>query len=682
MTTPDPPVVENLRILVIEDVSSDAELEIRELRRAGIQGEWRRVETEAEFRAALDSFAPEVVLADYSLPSWNGMKALEVVRELRPDVPFIVVTGSIDEETAAACIKSGADDYILKERLGRLPHAVRAAREAWATRLARRKAEEELRLSHSALEAAADGIVITELDGAVVWANPAFTRMTGYELGEVIGKNPRLFRSGVQREAFYRQMWKTIEAGDVWRGELYSRRKDGTLYVEEMAITPVLGEQGEITHYVAIKQDVTPRKRQEEVIQNLATRDLLTGLPNQSVLREEIERIVGSAGRPIASLVLLDIDRFSILNGALGHPAGDRLLVELAERMGAFLPKGGRLYRFGGDEFAVLLEASDLPEAETFAEALRASIDGTRFTSEGVIFDVTASLGVVPVEPPRTAAATLALADAALHLAKDEGRNRCVTCREDPAGRRAMDDLGRWAARVRDALRQDRLRLLAQRIVSLRTGESEHEEVLVRLVDESGGLIAPGAFLPAAERFGLVTALDRWVVTHVVALLSASPGRRLFVNLSGTSLGDRGLLSEIEALVSHSGLPPGALTFEITETAAIADITGLQHWARRLKELGCGFALDDFGTGFSSFAYLQALPVDLVKIDGSFVRDLDTNPTNRALVGAMAAVAHALGKTVVAEMVERAPVADVLRGLGVEYGQGWFWGRPEPAERS
>ena len=163
--------------------------------------------------------------------------------------------------------------------------------------------------------------------------------MTGYELEEVIGQNPRLLRSGVQREAFYRQMWETIEAGGVWRGELYNRRKDGTLYVEEMAITPVRGEQGEITHYVAIKQDVTPRKRQEEVIQNLATRDLLTGLPNQSVLREEIERIVGrSAGRPAASLVMLDVDRFSLLNGALGHPAGDRLLVELAGADGADPP--------------------------------------------------------------------------------------------------------------------------------------------------------------------------------------------------------------------------------------------------------------------------------------------------------------------------------------------------------
>jgi len=670
------------RVLVLEDVPSDAELEVRELVRAGLAGEWRRVETEAEFREALETFGPEVVLADYSLPSWNGLEALKVVRALRPELPFVIVTGSLDEETAAGCIKAGADDYVLKERLARLPHAVRSAREVWAERVARRRAEEELRLRNTALVAAADGIIITDSTGTIAWANPAFTSMTGYTLEEVRGQNPRILRSGVQREAFYRQMWDTIASGGVWRGELYNRRKDGSLYVEEMTITPVLDEDGAITHYVAIKQDVTGRRRQEEVIQSLATRDLLTGLPNQAVLREELGRIVEGGGDPDgASLVLLDVDRFSLLNSSLGHPAGDRLLVQLAERLAEELPREARLYRFGGDELAVLLPGTALPEAEKVAESLRAAVDGLRFVSEEVVFDVTASLGVVPVEASRGAAATLALADAALHAAKDEGRNRWVSSAGDLAGRRAMDDLGRWAARVKDALRQNGLRLLAQRIVDLATGETAHEEVLVRLVDDSGGLVAPGAFLPAAERFGLMPALDRWVTSRSIELLTASPGRQLFVNLSGTSLGDRALLSEIEGLVAKSGLPAGALTFEITETAAIADIPGLQRWARRLKELGCGFALDDFGMGFSSFAYLQALPVDLVKIDGSFIRDLDSSTTNQALVGAMVTVAHALGKTVVAEMVERGTVAEILKGLGVEQGQGWYWGRPEPAER-
>ena len=683
MSKPESSAPLPLRVLILEDVSTDAELVIRELRRAGVTADWVRVETEAAFRAELARPDLEVVLADYSLPGWNGMAALAVVREVRPELPFIVVTGSINEETAADCIKAGADDYVLKERLSRLPHAIRSARDAWATRLARGEAESELRLRNLALEAAANGIVITDTQGVVVWANPAFTEMTGYTLEEARGQHTRLLRSGVQREAFYRQMWETVMAGSVWRGELYNRRKDGSLYLEEMSITPVRRDGAAITHFVAIKQDVSQRKKQEELIQNLATRDLLTGLPNQAVLRADIERLVGSEGAAATgTLVMLDIDRFALLNDALGHPAGDRLIVGLAERLAMALPAGATLYRFGGDEFSALLPQTPLSEAEGVAETLRGSVDGMRFESEGVVFDVTASLGLAPVEASKSAAATLSLADMALQMAKKAGRNRCVSCSDIAVGLRTAGDLGRWAARVKDAIRDDRLRLLTQKIVDLGTGETEHEEVLVRLVSEEGELIPPGAFLGAAERFGLMPALDRWVVTRSIALLSASPNRRLFVNLSGTTLGDGALLSDIEKLVVESGLPAGALSFEITESAAIADISGLQRWARRLKELGCGFALDDFGTGFSSFSYLQALPVDILKIDGSFVKDLDTNPTNSALVSAMVAVAHALGKTVVAEMVEKSSVADILRDLGVEFGQGWLWARPEPAERS
>ncbi len=674
MASSDPASGESVRILILEDEPLDAELEIRELRRAGLVPEWTRVETESDFAERLRTFEPELVLADFSLPGWNGLAALRRVREQGIELPFIVVTGSLDEETAADCIKAGADDYVLKERLARLPYAVRSAREAWATRVARRRAEDALRLRNAALEATANGVVITDIAGTILWVNEAFSELTGYRRDEALGKNPRILRSGVQTEAFYRQLWETITAGGVWRGELLNRRKDGSLYLEEMTITPVRGAKGSIEHFVAVKQDTTARHRQEEVIRSLATRDLLTGLSSQAQLRLDVEKAAQSGES--GALVMLDIDRFALLNDALGHSTGDRLLVELAGRLAERLPEGATLYRFGGDELAVLASKATLEEAEALAEELRRRAAAVRVESEGTVFDVTVSAGLAPIDATRSGAGALALADAALQAAKTAGRDRIVTYRQEPAEQAELDELGRWAARLKDALRDGQLRLVVQKIVALADAGSDRGEALVRMVDDSGGLIPPGSFLPAAERFGLVSALDRWVVEKAVELLASGKAHRLFVNLSGSSLGSAALLSEIEALVVRAGLPPGALTFEITETAAIADITGLQRWARRLKELGCAFALDDFGTGFSSFAYLQNLPVDLVKIDGSFVYDLDNNPTNRALVQAMVTVAHALGKAVIAEKVERQGVADILAELGVEFGQGWLWGKP------
>lgn len=674
MASSDPASGESVRILILEDEPLDAELEIRELRRAGLAPEWTRVETESDFADRLRTFEPELVLADFSLPGWNGLAALRRLREQGIELPFIVVTGSLDEETAADCIKAGADDYVLKERLARLPYAVRSAREAWATRVARRRAEDALRLRNAALEATANGIVITDANGTILWVNPAFGELTGYSREEAAGRNPRILKSGVQTEVFYRQMWETITAGGVWRGELLNRRKDGSLYLEEMTITPVRGAKGSIEHFVAVKQDTTARHRQEEVIRSLATRDLLTGLSSQAQLRLDVEKAAQSGES--GALVMLDIDRFALLNDALGHSTGDRLLVELAGRLAERLPEGATLYRFGGDELAVLASKTTLEEAEALAEELRRRAAAVRVESEGTVFDVTVSAGLAPIDATRSGAAALALADAALQAAKTAGRDRIVTYRQEPAEQAELDELGRWAARLKDALRDGQLRLVVQKIVALPDAGSDRGEALVRMVDDSGGLIPPGSFLPAAERFGLVSALDRWVVETAVDLLASGKASRLFVNLSGSSLGSAALLSEIEALVVRAGLPPGALTFEITETAAIADITGLQRWARRLKELGCSFALDDFGTGFSSFAYLQNLPVDLVKIDGSFVYDLDSNPTNRALVQAMVTVAHALGKAVIAEKVERQGVADILAELGVEFGQGWLWGKP------
>jgi diguanylate cyclase (GGDEF)-like protein/PAS domain S-box-containing protein len=550
-------------------------------------------------------------------------------------------------------------------------------------RRAQRKAESELRLRTSALEATANAVVITDRNGTIDWVNPAFCVSTGYAAHEVVGQNPRILKSGVHPEAFYRKLWATVLSGDTWRGEVFNRRKDGSVFLEEMAITPLMGPEGRPTHFIAIKQDITERKKQESEIRLLSTRDLLTGLPNQGALRQDLTKAserarVGARG----ALLFLDLDRFALVNDSLGHAAGDHLLMLLADRVSSLLPPDGVLYRFGGDEFAVLLPGLAFEGAMELAEAIRKKAASMRYESEGRVFDLTVSIGAVLLDGSKDDMALLAFADSALRTAKEQGRNRVVALKPGDQTPYAMDESSRWAARVKDGLRQGHLELHLQPIVRISDGSTDHCEALVRLrMPDEGRLAPPGAFLPAAAAFGLMPAVDEWVVTEGIQLLAEDPSLRLHVNISAQGLGDEKLLEKIALLVEESRLASGRLGFEITETAAISDFGELQRWAARLKAQGCTFAIDDFGTGFSSFAYLRTLPVDLVKIDGSFIKNLENDPTNQALVRAMVTVAHALGREVVAEMVETAATAEILRDLGVEYGQGWFWGRPAPVSR-
>ena len=667
----------SVRILIVEDVPEDAELEVEALKAAGLEVAWTRVETTPTFIEELDRFRPDLIISDYSLPRLNGMDALVVARERAPSTPFLVVTGSINEETAVECMKAGAWDYILKDHLGRLSYAVSGALELKRCREAQALAEMQLRLQGQALEAAVNGILIAALDGTIEWVNPAVTAMTGYSREELIGKSSRILKSGSQRDAFYRDMWETILAGIPWSGEIYNRRKDSSLYLEEMTITPVKGDSGAISHFVAIKQDITLRRRQEEEIRNLEIRDPLTRLPNRKLLMERLEASVKWAqrGRPSAFL-LLDLDNFKLVNDSAGHATGDHLLVVLSQLLQEILRPTDTLARLGGDEFGIVLEEMTLEEAQAFAERIRIAVVEYRFRLPDREFETSISGGLCPIDGSLTPQAILSLADTALYSAKEMGRNRIALYRSEADRGSTITEASQWVVRLKDAIRMDRLLLHYQPVVDIVSGVPKHYEVLVRMSGDDDEVVPPGAFLPVAERFGLMPLVDCWVVEHALEMLSSTPGCNLFINISGASLGDEGLLSWIERTIVDREVAPGRLTFEITETATVSDLAWVTRWIRRLKELGCQFALDDFGMGFSSFSYLRALPVAFVKIDGSFIRTIDTDRTNRALVQAMTMVAHILGKEVIAESVERREVAQILGEIGVEYGQGWYWGRP------
>jgi diguanylate cyclase (GGDEF)-like protein/PAS domain S-box-containing protein len=535
--------------------------------------------------------------------------------------------------------------------------------------------QQKIELQRVALEAAANAIVITDADAVIEWVNPAFTALTGWTAEEVIGDTTRILRSGNHSRTFYSLMWQQLKRGEAWRGEMYNRRKDGTLYPEEQTITPVRNEKGEIAHFVAIKQDISERKRQEEQIRFLALHDPLTALPNRRAFEATLERLAhDTRGGRGAAMFILDIDDFKLVNDSAGHPVGDQLLVEMTALLQNQLRPGDFLARLGGDEFVVLLQNVSEHLAHDIAERLRATVEHSSFEHDGTTHPVTISIGVALLSPAEDPQTTVAHADAAMYAAKERGKNR-VALYAPETGEGAHEVI-RWLARVRSALRDGHLFLTFQPVIQLGSGMPLHYEALVRMRADDGSTYLPEQFLPCAERYGLMPQIDRWVFEEVMRILENRPEMRIFANLSGRSLTDEPLLRHIEETIRASRLEPGRISFEITETAAVGDLASARNWVRRLKELGCLIALDDFGVGFSSLGYLRALEVDYVKIDRSFVHDLSTNPTNRALVQAVNTVAQAMGKEVIAEGVESEAHADLLRGMGIDHAQGFHWGRP------
>lgn len=535
---------------------------------------------------------------------------------------------------------------------------------------------EQLRLQMVALESAANAVLVTNAEGMIGWVNPAFTKLTGFSLEEARGKTPSILKSGVQNESFYAHLWESIRSGHTWHGEIYNRRKDGTVYLEEQVITPVMQHDGRISHFVAIKEDITERKKREEQIRYLAHHDALTGAANRRSLERQLERVAHRIETGMhTALVMFDIDFFKMCNDTLGHGAGDHILTELACVVRQCLRPDDFFARLGGDEFCVLVNDVTSEQAFALGERIRASVQQHRFVVDGAPIAVTVSVGLAGIDEAGDLGTVLSRADAAMYRSKREGRNRVskyVRSDDDDA----TPAVSRWLTRIRTALREHDLVLLYQPIMRLGSGAVAHYEALVRMRAEDGRLLGAAEFLPVAERFGLMPQLDRWVFDTVMSVLEELDQACIFINLSAASLNDRALLEHFEHRLRASRICPGRLAFEITETAAISDVVAAQSWIQTLRECGCRFALDDFGVGFSSLSYLRTLPVDFIKIDQSFIHDLDVNPTNRALVDAVRHVAETLGKTVIAEGVETEAHRSVLRDLRIDHGQGFLWGEP------
>lgn len=443
-----------------------------------------------------------------------------------------------------------------------------------------------------------------------------------------------------------------------------------------------------VPHLLMVATDISEHRELTERLIYQATHDTLTELSNRREFEHRLElalaeRKLHQDSRPCA-LLYIDLDQFKLINDVSGHMAGDQLLTQLALAMRQQQRHGDVLARLGGDEFGLLAFDVDAEDARRLAERLRECIEALMFTWQTHTYTISASIGVVVVDHGEpTLKDLLSWADTACYLAKENGRNRVHVYREDDETTRRQSEM-EWANRVRWAVEQDRLLLDYQEIVPLdgRRGDAPTIELLLRLRDDKDGIVLPGTFLQAAERYGLMPAIDRWVIRNALAHFSElhPAGARLgtcAINLSGASIEDEGLADFILGLIAQYDVPAQKLCFEITETVAVRNLLKVVNMIERLRQAGCLIALDDFGAGMSSFGYLKNLPVDMIKIDGSFVRDLDTDPMSRTIISAITQIGHQRGLKVVAEWVSASPMSAALHSLGVDYGQGFALHRPE-----
>lgn len=524
------------------------------------------------------------------------------------------------------------------------------------------------------------GIYISTIKGEFLDANPAFLKMFGFKDQHSLFKYSwnALYANPDERKNFV----QTITSKDrVKNWETLFRRSDGETFWAQVTAVLQPSQEDHTLKVMGIVEDISDRKRVEEKMQYLATHDSLTNIFNRYSLEEAINRTVAKSKRGLKSaLLLIDLDNFKLVNDTLGHTAGDEMLITVTSILKRNLREGDLLARVGGDEFAVLLEGVSREEAMIVAEKLRRAVDNSEL--QLCIYKrhlrLSISIGIVIVEGEFDYQKLLSRADTALYAAKEEGGNKVVFVQPGHDEATMFSDANQIIALINRALKEDRFKLLFQPVVNLGDGKIIHHEVLVRLQGDDGEIISPHVFIPIAERFGLMPQIDRWVVQSSLTVLHKYPALILFVNLSGASLKDEALLEFMTETIKESGIEPSRIGFDISEATAIKDLVRAEHWIRRLKSMGCRFALDDFGIGFSYFFYLNILPVDYLKIDCSFVRNMDKEPAQRAVVRAMNAIAHTLGKETIAESVENTDVLKTLKTLETDYGQGYFLGKPAP----
>lgn len=662
----------------------------------------------------IEAHSFDLVLLDLLMPELSGYEVLKILRQnfSITELPIIMLTAKQESEALVDTLQLGANDYVVKP----IDFNILVAR--IDTQIALKRKDEDYRVIKENLERLVrerteklDNINNT-LDKDrkhfeyLLSSSPAITYATGFDarhecnfvsqnLYKYLGYNPE----------------QMINDPEFWVSHIHPEDKQNTLMTLEHNLKQgggevnyrflhrdgayrwlhdqhrVIQENDTPVEIVGSLTDITEQYNLREEIDHKSRHDDLTGLINRKEFENRLRYILGqdSANTGQHVVCYLDLDQFKVINESYGHAAGDELLRQISSVLQKSLSRRDILAYLGGDDFGILLQHCTLNQAHRILEIIQETIHEYRFSWEGKSLAIAASIGVVPFNR-HTGDSTniLSLANSACFAAKEAGRNRIhvYTETDDSLGRRHNEML--WVERINRALEEDRFYLYFQPIVALNDEiQDQHFELLIRLKDDAGDLVPPGAFLPAAERYNLSAKIDRWVIQIILTWLEAYPeylehDYNWGINLSGQSLTDSDLLQFIIEEFDRKQIPPQKIYFEITETAAIANLENATRFIKALESHGCRFALDDFGSGLSSFSYLKNLPVDFLKIDGMFVKEIAVNDTDFAMVKAINDIGHSMGKKTIAEFVENDEIIRKLKEIGVDYGQGYGICKPKP----
>lgn len=674
--------------------------------------------------AELDAHEFDLMLLDLQMPEMSGNEVLKQVRNRYSDsqLPVIVLAASDDKKDIARTLELGANDYVVKP--GELPILLARINTLLSLRKTTRRLCEQESTINRVLKIFPNGTPIRSaepanpprIDGTwqfqatntldrrfndlydntpmicftlnrnleVLFANRFGIQYLGYLPTEIRSRSLLEFYAESDQNLAEDYLNGALSQPDrLHRWEIRRLKRNGTtIWMRE---TARVINSGADTLILMTSEDIDDTYTLAEKLTFNSTHDELTGLANRKTLEARLSRVIESAHSE-HTLAIIDIDQFKIINDTCGHAAGDELLKQTARILTQVVRKRDTIARIGGDEFGVLFEDCPLAQATATAEAIREALTSFQFEWQSSAHRISASVGLVSIDQRCDGVASaLSMADMACYAAKDAGRSRTHVYHPENVCVLAKQGEMRWATRINNALRENRFELSLQSIAPITNFEQagDHYEILIRMRDEDGKLVLPGEFLQAAERYNLATNIDRWVIKHTLEWLSSNA--RIFerlhssgINLSGQSFGDTDILRFITEQLDHYA--PGLadkICFEVTETAAVSDIVQAKRFISALKDRGCSFALDDFGSGFSSFTYLKNLPVDFLKIDGSFVREVARDSVDLAMVRSINEIGHVMGKRTIAEFVEDEAILGILGQIGVDYAQGYAIGRPQ-----